>query len=203
MMVVTHFLKREFETAFVHRFSHATMPLFNLFKNCAHYWLSCGLMMGYVTYIPGNWSHVNMGVLYFSILLYTVCVSSLFLLFIFIFLFYFCFYFYILFYFYFYLFRFFTSDVYYNNIEQFQTKKKFSEVSNLLTHVNLATLRPVGSTERRIPYGYGFNLVSCPNYFFEILAWAAVTLIIPNIFCIFSSFSFPFFFLFRSLHFSS
>ncbi|KAG0564350.1 hypothetical protein M758_8G098800 [Ceratodon purpureus] len=33
-----HYLKREFETFFVHRFSHATSPLSNVFRNSAHYW---------------------------------------------------------------------------------------------------------------------------------------------------------------------
>lgn len=33
-----HYAKRLFETHFVHIFSHATMPLFNLFKNCTYYW---------------------------------------------------------------------------------------------------------------------------------------------------------------------
>lgn len=41
-----HFCKRELETVFVHRFSHPTMPLFNLFKNCAHYWIFA-LVVGY------------------------------------------------------------------------------------------------------------------------------------------------------------
>uniref|UniRef100_K3X5C1 Uncharacterized protein n=1 Tax=Globisporangium ultimum (strain ATCC 200006 / CBS 805.95 / DAOM BR144) TaxID=431595 RepID=K3X5C1_GLOUD len=41
-----HFLKREFETLFVHRFSRPTMPLFNLFKNCSYYW-SFGAVVGY------------------------------------------------------------------------------------------------------------------------------------------------------------
>ena len=32
-------LQRIYETFHVHKFSHATMPIFNLFKNCTYYWL--------------------------------------------------------------------------------------------------------------------------------------------------------------------
>ncbi|EFJ53040.1 hypothetical protein VOLCADRAFT_72272 [Volvox carteri f. nagariensis] len=39
-----HYTKRIIETFTVHKFGHATMPIFNLFKNCAYYW-------GYAAYV--------------------------------------------------------------------------------------------------------------------------------------------------------
>ncbi|VAH56858.1 unnamed protein product [Triticum turgidum subsp. durum] len=33
-----HYFKRIMETFFVHRFSHATSPVSNVFRNCAYYW---------------------------------------------------------------------------------------------------------------------------------------------------------------------
>ncbi|KAK4069875.1 uncharacterized protein Triagg1_6670 [Trichoderma aggressivum f. europaeum] len=50
----------------------------------------------------------------------------------------------------------------------------FGEISNALVHLYLSTLRSAGGTERKIPHGYGFSLVTCPNYMYEILAWAGI-----------------------------
>lgn len=32
VMIMVHFIKREWETLFVHRFSHGTMPFRNIFR---------------------------------------------------------------------------------------------------------------------------------------------------------------------------
>ena len=32
----------------------------------------------------------------------------------------------------------------------------------------------MGSRKRVVPYGFGFDLVTAPNYFFEIVAWVSV-----------------------------
>ena len=50
-MILAHYLKREFESMFVHQFSMGTMPLFNLFKNSFHYWVLNGMIaLGYFGY---------------------------------------------------------------------------------------------------------------------------------------------------------
>ncbi|KAH9917846.1 3-oxo-5-alpha-steroid 4-dehydrogenase-domain-containing protein [Fomitopsis serialis] len=52
VMTMLHFIKREWETVFVHRFSHGTMPFRNIFRNSAHYWLLSGFLLATVVYSP-------------------------------------------------------------------------------------------------------------------------------------------------------
>jgi very-long-chain enoyl-CoA reductase len=52
----------------------------------------------------------------------------------------------------------------------------FGELANLNAHMVLRDLRKPGSTERGIPQGFGFDLVTCPNYMFEIISWVGVYL---------------------------
>ncbi|KAL8707321.1 MAG: hypothetical protein Q9220_007633 [cf. Caloplaca sp. 1 TL-2023] len=126
-LITMHFLKRELETLFLHRFSAATMPLFTLYKNCAHYWLLAGLNVAFFTYRPsssaatamgGGWSNL---VTYASVLAYVV-----------------------------------------------------GELGNLYTHIVLRNLRSSGGSQRGIPTGIGFGLVTCPNYMFEAIAWLGI-----------------------------
>ena len=42
-MGLIHYIKRELETIFVHRFSSDTMPFMNIIKNSAHYWFLFGI----------------------------------------------------------------------------------------------------------------------------------------------------------------
>ena len=46
-----------------------------------------------------------------------------------------------------------------------------AQAANMSTHLTLANLRPKGTTTRGIPKGFGFNLVTCPNYLFELVTW--------------------------------
>jgi very-long-chain enoyl-CoA reductase len=125
-MVVLHFVKREYETVFVHRFSAATMPFNNVFRNSAHYWLLSGLNLAFWTYKPTapTAGQSNPLITYAGLALYAI-----------------------------------------------------GELCNFSTHVTLRHLRRPGSTDRGIPKGLGFNLVTCPNYTFEIMSWVGVWLV--------------------------
>lgn len=50
----------------------------------------------------------------------------------------------------------------------------FAEASNFINHLNLRNIRTPPGEPRKYPTGYGFNLVTCSNYFFEILSWVAL-----------------------------
>lgn len=140
--IMLHFLKREYETLFVHRFSLATMPAFNLIKNCAHYWLVCGCLVSYFCFAPPSWAADGSKL---DAFLYRV--DTIF------------------------------PD---NNRWSLITAWVMAEGSNYATHLNLASLRRPGTTERKIPYGYGFTNVSCPNYSFEFFGWATLSCFTGN-----------------------
>ena len=50
-----------------------------------------------------------------------------------------------------------------------------SQLMNFMSHMVLRNLRRPGTKERGIPRGWGFNQVSCANYFWETLAWLFFT----------------------------
>jgi very-long-chain enoyl-CoA reductase len=125
-MVLGHYLKRELETLFVHRFSNDTMPFFNVFKNSFHYWFLMGFCAMYFLlhpqYTPPAWASES-------------TLKALFAAF-------WCF-----------------------------------EAMNLMCHITLRNLRKPGSSERGIPKGWGFDLVSCANYFWEALCWLSFSVL--------------------------
>jgi very-long-chain enoyl-CoA reductase len=128
-MIVGHFIKREYETLFVHKFSANTMPWFNIFKNSAHYWLISGVFCAYFLYSPSSLS-ATANNLAFDAVGFALYV--------------------------------------------------FSEIMNAVIHLHLASLRSSGGTERKIPTGPGFSLVTCPNYMYEMLAWLGILVVSRN-----------------------
>ncbi|KAG8690643.1 3-oxo-5a-steroid 4- dehydrogenase [Ceratobasidium sp. 395] len=145
-LVMLHFLKREFETIFVHRFSHATMPVGNLFRNSAHYHLLSGLLLALSLYGPWysapslaakqvqnaapnwllgwGWPSSDTSSMLKWIAIWAFAELS--------------------------------------NFHAHLTLRNLRPASN--------------PTARGIPRGYLFEYVSCPNYTFEIIAWVAFTL---------------------------
>lgn len=127
-MVSAHYMKRLFESVFVHRFSHATMPATGMLKNCAHYWLVGGVWMARSVYFAP--SH-DMPL--------TIMQKALIVIF------------------------------------------TLAELGNLYAHLKLRWLRPEGTKKRAIPHGFPFTLCSCPNYFFELIAWLCVAGMMPGL----------------------
>ncbi|OAA52443.1 3-oxo-5-alpha-steroid 4-dehydrogenase [Beauveria brongniartii RCEF 3172] len=125
-LIVAHFLKREFETAFVHKFSANTMPVSNVFKNSFFYWAVAGLLCAVSIYWPRSLAAKA------SEPAVDAVGTALYL---------------------------------------------FCEIGNALVHLYLSSLRSAGGTERKIPHGYGFGFVTCPNYMYEILAWVGVIIV--------------------------
>ncbi|KAJ4306758.1 3-oxo-5a-steroid 4- dehydrogenase [Collariella sp. IMI 366227] len=121
-----HFLKREYETVFVHKFSANTMPARNIVRNSAFYWVMAGLLCALDVYAPGNLSAREelVGLDYVGLGLFAV-----------------------------------------------------GESCNWIVHQHLASLRKPGGTEKGIPNCIGSNLVTSPNYMFEVMAWVGVILI--------------------------
>lgn len=68
-MVLGHYIKRELETLFVHRFSNDTMPFFNVFKNSLHYWIIMGFGAVYFLlhpkYKPPAWANKSTQIVFF------------------------------------------------------------------------------------------------------------------------------------------
>lgn len=114
-----HYGKRLCESIFLHEFSHNTMPLYNLFKNCAYYWGYYGVICGFCLFREGYTEPT-----WFPVLRY------------------------------FFIFLFFSA-----------------EVKNLKCHIILKELKTVNKGKKGIPDGEGFELVSCANYFWEIISW--------------------------------
>jgi very-long-chain enoyl-CoA reductase len=124
-LICIHFVKREIETLFVHRFSAATMPIRNIFKNCFHYWILSGVMIAAFIYSPSSSAarEPNPLLLFPGLALFAL-----------------------------------------------------GELGNLQTHLTLKGLRSAGGTERGIPQGWLFNLVTCPNYLTETVSWLGIYL---------------------------
>lgn len=128
IMGVLHYLKREYETAFVHVFSRFSMPIKRVFINSIHYWFFFAILNGLeLFFFPDGHTYPTV------VLALIIGVWA------------------------------------------------FAEFCNFQCHMVLSSFRQKKekkegdyvneSKQRGIPYGWGFDLVSCANYFWEAVGW--------------------------------
>ncbi|XP_061569382.1 very-long-chain enoyl-CoA reductase [Cololabis saira] len=68
-----HYMKRLIETIFVHRFSHGTMPLRTIVKNCAYYWGFSAWLAYYINhplYTPPSYGDLQIS---YALLIFAMC----------------------------------------------------------------------------------------------------------------------------------
>lgn len=122
-LFVAHFVKRELETIFIHKFSRPTMPLKQIFKNSIYYW-SFAAFIGYRLChpkytAPANFQQSIAGAAFMAV----------------------------------------------------------NELLNFAVHLQLSMMRSGdGDTSRKYPGGPLFALVTCPNYFHEVMSWVGFSL---------------------------
>ncbi|KAK9467704.1 3-oxo-5-alpha-steroid 4-dehydrogenase-domain-containing protein [Lipomyces arxii] len=200
-LVSLHFAKRIFETVFVHVFYRISVSFYSLYLYILHYWVLSGVFMAYYIYYPacgpaavaisslnsdrtaslGGSTAMNVCSSSLSLLSSSMEVEDTSL--------------------------YFLSAVWiFAELSNFETHlilaslriryprttysytpRLFSDSSRVRALASSSTARITspfsrtssmsGLAARRMPKGYGFDLVSCPNYFFELLSWTSVTLI--------------------------
>ncbi|XP_003385897.1 PREDICTED: very-long-chain enoyl-CoA reductase-like [Amphimedon queenslandica] len=68
-----HYAKRIAETLFVHRFSHSTMPIRNLFKNCGYYWSFAAFVSYFVNHPLYTPPYYGMSQIFGGLVLFVIC----------------------------------------------------------------------------------------------------------------------------------
>lgn len=140
IIIMLHFFKREYESTFIHSFSKATMPIFNLYKNCTHYWFVSGLCFGITLFHNNDFEGSNKLV----------------------------------------KFIFHVRDCSKDQLILICIVWALAELGNYVCHVQFQNLRKGGFTGHKIPYGFLFEYVTCPNYTFEILGWLMFAILTNN-----------------------
>ncbi|KAK7207057.1 3-oxo-5-alpha-steroid 4-dehydrogenase-domain-containing protein [Myxozyma melibiosi] len=188
-LITLHFAKRVFETLFVHVFYRITVSFYSIYVYILHYWVLSGVFMAYYIYYPtclpvqystsaidhaaSNLAACSSSVSLMSSTAESEETSLYFLSAVWIFA---------------ELSNFETHLIIANMRLRFPRQAATAR-SMIARRARTANARLLGlrslssashfasSMARRFPKGYGFDWVSCPNYFFELLAWTMITLI--------------------------